>query len=318
MGDGDADADEGGSVIHAEGEVRVDALKEFIVLARTLNFSKAAVALGLTQPALSKHIQALEERLGFTVVHRGKPLRLTEPGRELLAYAQQVVNLYEEGVGRCRDLVRSAGPVRLLWLDYPHFGPFLDSVRDVDFDISTPRGDETFFSELLSDRIDVVATGDVRLSPQLAQEARDAGIEVCGAGERRLYIAVSNDDELARKEDVAREDLRGREVLLVNGALFTETSRLFEGFFGPDLGLRFTLQPLNANYSNLHRLNLGSSVFVCHDDAVIPNLSTRSDVKVIDRLDGEPLSIPLCALWMPGNPNPHVRAFMGQLAEWFA
>ena len=130
-------------MIYAEGDVRIDALKEFIVLARTLNFSKAAVELGLTQPALSKHILALEERLGFAVVYRGKPLRLTEPGRELLAYAQQVVGLYEEGVARCRALVRSAGPVRLLWLDYPHFGPFLDSVRGVSFDIATPRGDET-------------------------------------------------------------------------------------------------------------------------------------------------------------------------------
>ena len=71
-------------MIYAEGDVRIDALKEFIVLARTLNFSKAAVELGLTQPALSKHILALEERLGFTVVYRGKPLHAhRRPGREL-------------------------------------------------------------------------------------------------------------------------------------------------------------------------------------------------------------------------------------------
>ena len=305
-------------MIYAEGDVRIDALKEFIVLARTLNFSKAAVELGLTQPALSKHILALEERLGFAVVYRGKPLRLTEPGRELLAYAQQVVGLYEEGVARCRALVRSAGPVSLLWLDYPHFGPFLDSVRGVSFDIATPRGDETYFSELLNGRIDVVATADVRLSPQLAQEARAAGIEVRSAGERPLYLVVSKDHELARKKDLSREDLRGREMLLVNGALFTEWSRLLEGFFGPDLDLRFTLRPLNANYSNLRQLDLGSSVFVCHDDAVIPHCSTRSDVVVIDRIDGEPLRVPLCALWMPNNPNPHVHAFMDQLSEWFA
>ena len=73
--------------------------------------------------------------------------------------------------------------------------------------------------------------------------------------------------------------------------------------------------PYRQLQPSLRQLDLGSSVFVCRDDAVIPHCSTRSDVTVIDRLDGEPLRIPLCALWLPSNPNPNVHAFMNQQAK---
>ena len=58
-----------------------------MTLARELNFSRAAEALHITQPALTKRIQSLEETLGqplFVRLHGG--LELTESGRVLQRY----------------------------------------------------------------------------------------------------------------------------------------------------------------------------------------------------------------------------------------
>ncbi|MGE5168221.1 MAG: LysR family transcriptional regulator, partial [Deltaproteobacteria bacterium] len=58
-----------------------------MTLARELNFSRASESLHITQPALTKRIQGLEEALGqalFVRLHGG--LELTESGRVLQRY----------------------------------------------------------------------------------------------------------------------------------------------------------------------------------------------------------------------------------------
>ncbi|MFM2120437.1 MAG: hypothetical protein RL722_1905, partial [Pseudomonadota bacterium] len=45
-------------------------LRHLVALAETASFSKAAARVHLTQPALSRSIQALEEELGQALVDR--------------------------------------------------------------------------------------------------------------------------------------------------------------------------------------------------------------------------------------------------------
>ena len=62
-------------------------LESFLVLARELNFSRAADLLHITQPALTKRIQNLEALLGQPLLIRQYgALELTEPGRILQRY----------------------------------------------------------------------------------------------------------------------------------------------------------------------------------------------------------------------------------------
>jgi DNA-binding transcriptional LysR family regulator len=59
-------------------------IREFLTLADTLNFSRAADILGLSQPALSRHVQELEQDFGTQLLLRGtNPMSLTEAGRKL-------------------------------------------------------------------------------------------------------------------------------------------------------------------------------------------------------------------------------------------
>ncbi len=79
-------------------------LKSFLVLARELNFSRAAVALHITQPALTKRIQNLESTLGHSLfVRHAGGVELTEPGRILQRYAAALEHQEAELIGSLMD-----------------------------------------------------------------------------------------------------------------------------------------------------------------------------------------------------------------------
>ncbi len=67
-------------------------LRHFISLAQTGSFSKSAAAMFLTQPALSRSIQALEGELGQALFDRvGRHSELTPFGREAVERARELV-----------------------------------------------------------------------------------------------------------------------------------------------------------------------------------------------------------------------------------
>lgn len=76
-------------------------LKTFIVSANYENFRKASEELYLTQPAISKHIQRLEEYLNIQLFERkGKTIALTPAGNQFLFYAKEIMFQYEQGMDR--------------------------------------------------------------------------------------------------------------------------------------------------------------------------------------------------------------------------
>lgn len=72
-------------------------VRAFDAVARAQSFSRAAEALGLTQPALTIQVKALESRYGVQlIVRQGRRLTLTPLGEELFKISQQVVGLEEQ------------------------------------------------------------------------------------------------------------------------------------------------------------------------------------------------------------------------------
>jgi DNA-binding transcriptional LysR family regulator len=74
-------------------------LEAFLKAVQLHSFSRAAAAIGLTQPSLSARILALEAELGEPLFHRvGRGVRLTDTGRTLLPYAQRAVDAVHAGL----------------------------------------------------------------------------------------------------------------------------------------------------------------------------------------------------------------------------
>jgi DNA-binding transcriptional LysR family regulator len=75
-----------------------------LAAAHHLNFTKAAEACSVSQPALTKGIKALEGELGADMFHReGRRILLTEFGRSMLPHLRQI----SEEAEAARDLARN-------------------------------------------------------------------------------------------------------------------------------------------------------------------------------------------------------------------
>merc|ERR1712137_1267223 len=69
------------------------------------NFTKAAQILFISQPALSKQIKILENRLDLILFDRtNKKIKLTEAGQLVLQYAERILSLCEESCRALNDL----------------------------------------------------------------------------------------------------------------------------------------------------------------------------------------------------------------------
>ncbi|WP_439295104.1 LysR family transcriptional regulator [Lonepinella sp. BR2882] len=89
--------------------MKIQLLKEYIMLAETLNFTKTAQALNLTQPVLSRHIQKLEEFFGDDLFIRDThSVKLTTTGILVFSEAKKILRQFENSISTVHNFTGKA------------------------------------------------------------------------------------------------------------------------------------------------------------------------------------------------------------------
>ena len=122
----------------------------FASVARTQNLSKTAEQYNVSQPAVSHHLKALEDSLGLELVRRTRRgVLLTDAGRELLPYVQEILAIKDQAENRMRNLTEgSVGHIRIAALSSASFQvsdclvPLYANHPDIQADISLLEGSE--------------------------------------------------------------------------------------------------------------------------------------------------------------------------------
>ncbi len=159
----------------------------FWTVAREGGVTAAARALGLSQPALSAQLRALEAAFGERLLQKaGRGVALTEAGRTVLGYADEIFSLGEELKAVMRGLPGARAPkvtvgisdvlpkLMVQKLLEPALAlpeePSLDCVEDKT---------EVLLSELVSGKLDLVLV-DCPLNPQSRIRAFNHLLGECG------------------------------------------------------------------------------------------------------------------------------------------
>lgn len=179
-------------------------VRSFLEIVRLGSVSRAALAVGLSQPAVTKQIRALEAALGDSLIERqGRGVRLTPSGELFASFAQRGARVFEEFSEALAELTR--GEIGKLALGagvttcVQHLPPWLREFRrqhpgiEINVSTGTSRAVEEW---VVSARVDL---GFVTSEPRLAE----LGVQRLFAEEIVLVVEPS----AGRRGPVALESL---------------------------------------------------------------------------------------------------------------
>ena len=110
--------------------VKIEHLRELLLVADLRSYGEAARRIHLTQSALSKHVAAVELELGSEVFDRHRrDVEPTEVGRAFLRDAAALVDDYDRALERVRSIQENRGKVLYIGYFFEAAKPFLGQLR---------------------------------------------------------------------------------------------------------------------------------------------------------------------------------------------
>jgi len=288
-------------------------LRQFVAIAEELHFGKAAIRLGLAQPALSQSLQRLERDLGTALVDRSRHhvsltragRTLLEQGRELLAHAERCEAETRRAGQRSMNRLRIAYSLSALYDAIPRclqsFRKRWPAVR-VELSAHTP---EEIGSGLLDGKFDIgMAVYRVATVKRLA---------VVPIERQAIVVALHKSSSLARKRTLHLRDLDGEACIISNNlreafpALHEPLVRIFRAAgFKPNVtdqtrdveaALRLVSRKLGYTF-------IPEKIGRAFDPSVV--------VRPVEEFRNE-LFVDIVVTWVEGSPSPTTRLFLREV-----
>lgn len=189
-----------------------------IEVARTLNFSRAADNLFVSQPTFSYQIRLLEEEVGFTIFERnGKGAALTPAGAQFVSFLTSMREDLKRAIEQGQNFsakYKDSISVSLMVRPAVYFLPeamriFAETNSEVQIlpVFQYEGGMESFLRN------------DVDILFVLKEQTRQVpGIRVHDLFESHIYLIAQRDDPLAAKNLISEEDLYGRTLMVGGGS----------------------------------------------------------------------------------------------------
>lgn len=189
-------------------------LKYFLTVANEGNITRASEILFISQPALSRQIQQLEEELGVQLVIRGKrEITLTEVGMLLKIRAQEVLSLVDKAEKECQAFNSKIDGQIFVGIPESSSGKkFIELLNafgklypEVTYDIYTGTGDD------IQDRLEkgLLDIGVFMSSTSITQ------YHYIELSERELWgVLLPETSQLAQQKSVQPEDLLNAPLLM--------------------------------------------------------------------------------------------------------
>ena len=283
-------------------------LKYFIAVVRCLSFTEAAKSLFMTQPALSRQIQAMEAELGTQLFIRDKKkLKLTPGGSALYSKLPDFLRQYEEMMEDARNANRDfEGQLRIGFLDiYDASSLFPPVVEAFQRNHGGIRLTMERFSlgelpeRLYEGKLDIICTYGFSLfdKPDLVT-VNVQKFDSC--------VMFNKDHPLANKPDLTMDDLRQERFIQLGREASQEGYQYIANLISRG-GISPEVQYVEKNDDVLLWVEMGYGIAVTSDRTV-----ERHNPKVVIR----ELNMPevkghdITVAWRRSNYNPAIALFM--------
>lgn len=190
-------------------------LEYFIAVSKHRNFTKAAQACHVTQPALSRAIRSLEEELGCPLLIRsGRTATLTAEGEMCLTEAKRVLRQCEELTLRVREVGRkNQRPLRLGYVIISNLKALMQycgggEMRDL------PVKLETVYDSIIKTKQNLTSGElDAAILPEPCLRTMH-DMEWTHIMRSGLYVIVHKENPLYRRDSVRMAELRDQNFIM--------------------------------------------------------------------------------------------------------
>jgi len=193
--------------------MEIHEIRYFVAVCETLNFTRAAERCHVSQPALTRAVQNLEEKLGGPLVNRERGnTHLTELGRMMRPYFEQVLGQMAEAQRQAKTFVRldqtsltvglmcTIGPHRLVDL----FSGFIGNYEGVE--VYLKDAPASALEELL-------AKGEIDVAIFCRPDDLDDRFHTLPLYHERFVVAIGPGHPFERLNAVRIKDLHGQRYL---------------------------------------------------------------------------------------------------------
>ena len=195
--------------------MEIDQLRNFLAVAEYESFTRAAKQLGLSQPALSRSIQRLEESLGQPVFERQtRKLALTDAGELLKSRAEQILSMIEDTKAEICDDGQS-GRIRLGAI--PTIAPFFLPELLRSFAKVYPKAVVHVREDTTDNLLKRCDQGEIDIAI-LALPLSKKYLEIEELFEEELLLVLPNEHPLDEKKRIGVKDIQPYPFVLLDEA----------------------------------------------------------------------------------------------------
>lgn len=284
----------------------LDQLRYFLCVARRQSFTRAAEELGISQPALSRSIQKLEEELGQPVFERKtRSVVLTDAGLLLQSRASQALALLEDAKAEVADDGQS-GRVRVGAI--PTIAPyFLPEVLQA-FSRAYPRAQVLVQEHVTEHLLKSCAQGELDLA-LLALPVAAKYLEVEELFEEELLLVLPPTHPLVGQAKIRLSDLEPFPFVLLDEAHCLSDSIL-------SFCRQRSFQPVTVERTSQLAM-VQELVALSHGVSMIPAMAQRLDHstrRIYRSLSGRKPTRKIAVVWNPYRFQSRlVKAFLEHL-----
>lgn len=272
-------------------------IKNFLALAEHLHFGKAANAVNLTQPSLSRQLSALEEQLGCTLVARtSRAVELTAAGKEFQRLANGLMSGLEDAVRTTHAVARGLqGELTIGFTSYMAW-TILPGIAKTYFERYPDV--QVHLNEMLPvDLNAMVRSGGVDIG--VTFESLDDLLRYQPLHSEPLCIALPADHELSAQPNVSIKSLEGSRFILSPRETFPP---LYDSIMHACHQAGFSPQDIihtNLQQSIINLVAVGLGV------AIVPqSMSKFSHPGITYRPIASSPHVRCGICWSPANENP--------------
>ena len=195
--------------------MELEQLKHFLKVSEFSNFTRAAEAVGLSQPALSRSIARLEEELGQPLFERQtRNVALTDSGNMLLVRARQILSMVDDAKAEIHDDGQT-GQIRVGAI--PTIAPYFLPERLKAFQQRFPQSRIIVQEDTTENLLKKLSDGEVDVAiAAFPIEAKYLHAE--RLFDEELLLLMSVDNPLATKKSIQVKDIETLPFVLLGEA----------------------------------------------------------------------------------------------------